>query len=473
MRRVAWVVAVGWHLLVAVVLVWLMYQQYVSPAHPQRKGQEDVVQVEFIGQGAAEEVGGGAQSVPSPAAGSAATVTPLASQQAERAPSQPPSVPREPVEPPPAVAAVPPATPPLAVAPEEVVEPIPPEMSQSVQVSEAVPDMSSDYVLPPPTPRIEVPKVTLEVPDRTLPVPEVAVVEVPTRQAPALAVIAARPISDVSLDQAVPDVVVREIAAPLPAAPSIKLAQPVIPVYEQPLTSQPLRERTISSPPSSAALATRPAASQTSDAAPAQSEKAAAAVSEASVSVASSAASAATSPSQSAGPKAAQAPGGWSSPKRADDWGDSTRAIDGGQKGKPSGLYNSDGSVRVGDAPGSAAPGRPPGEITDEIVNLDRGGTWLKRKPTDYEPTSFDRYWRPNESLLEEWVRKSITTVRIPIPGTNKHVVCTTVMLVLGGGCDISDPNLLDVPPTARAAPDVPFKPALQENNGSLPDPVE
>ncbi len=147
--------------------------------------------------------------------------------------------------------------------------------------------------------------------------------------------------------------------------------------------------------------------------------------------------------------------------------------MEGGQKGTPSGLYNSDGSVRLAETPGSASPAQPPGALTDEIVNLDRAGTWLKRKTTDYEPTSFDRYWRPSETLLEEWVRKSVTTVRIPIPGTNKHVVCQTVLLVVGGGCDISDPNLLDVPATARPAPDIPFKPGLQEDNGSLPAPVE
>ena len=134
----------------------------------------------------------------------------------------------------------------------------------------------------------------------------------------------------------------------------------------------------------------------------------------------------------------------------------------------PAGVYNSDGSVRLGEPPGSAAQGLPPGTIEDRITNLDRAGTWLKRKPSDYEPTTFDKYWRPNETLLAEWVRKSITTVRIPIPGTNKHIVCTTVMLALGGGCDITDPNLNEQPAGARPPPDIPFKPELQEDNGSI-----
>ena len=134
----------------------------------------------------------------------------------------------------------------------------------------------------------------------------------------------------------------------------------------------------------------------------------------------------------------------------------------------PAGAYNSDGSVRLAETPGSASPGLPPGTIDDRLINLDRAGTWLKRKPNDYQPTTLDNYWRPNETLFEEWVRKSITTVRIPIPGTNKHIVCMTVLLALGGGCDISDSNLNDQPATARPPPDIPFKPALQEDNGSI-----
>ena len=134
----------------------------------------------------------------------------------------------------------------------------------------------------------------------------------------------------------------------------------------------------------------------------------------------------------------------------------------------PAGVYNSDGSVRLADTPGSAAPALPPGTIEDRITNLDRAGTWLKRKPNDYEPTTFDKYWRPSETLLAEWVRKSITTVRIPIPGTNKHIVCKTVLLALGGGCGITDPNLNEQPATARPPPDIPFKPELQEDNGSI-----
>jgi hypothetical protein len=108
--------------------------------------------------------------------------------------------------------------------------------------------------------------------------------------------------------------------------------------------------------------------------------------------------------------------------------------------------------------------------ITDEIKDIDRAGTWLRRKPYPYEPTRWDRLWRPNETLLEEWVDKGVKQVGIPIPGTNKRIVCIISILQLGGGCGISDPNLNEQPARARTAPDVPFKPQLQEGNGATWD---
>lgn len=469
MRRVAGGISVGWHLLVAAMLVWLMYQQYMAPEHPPRKGQEDVVQVEFVGQGTPAETGGGADSVPAPApqentSESMPAATQLASEQAA---SVPPQTQPDPAEVAPVDAQA--AAPAPESDPEPVTTPAPPAATQTVQVSEVVPDTNTDYVLPPPVPTLQLPQV--RVPDRDISVPEVSFVELPGQRATSIPSMVPRPVPDVAIEHIVRDVVVREIAAPLPVAPTTTVVRPVIAVPDQTLSAQPVTAREIPAPPSSTTAA-QPTQAPASATATASSEKSAS-VSRASSATAASDARAADATAQNAGPKPDAAPGGLNSPKRADDWGDSTREVAGGQKGDPSGLYNSDGSVRLATPPGSAAPGQPPGTVTDEIVNLDRGGTWLKRAPTDYEPTAFDRYWRPNESLLEEWVRKSIKTVRIPIPGTNKYVVCTTVMLVMGGGCDISDPNLLDVPPTARPAPDVPFKPSLQEGNGSLPNPAE
>lgn len=104
--------------------------------------------------------------------------------------------------------------------------------------------------------------------------------------------------------------------------------------------------------------------------------------------------------------------------------------------------------------------------VTEEIGDLDRAGTWLKRKAYDYEPTTFDRFWRPNETLLQEWVRRGIKQVSIPIPGSSKRIVCGISILQLGGGCWPVDPNLNEQPATARPPPDIPFKPGLQEGAG-------
>jgi hypothetical protein len=101
-------------------------------------------------------------------------------------------------------------------------------------------------------------------------------------------------------------------------------------------------------------------------------------------------------------------------------------------------------------------------------VDLDRAGTWLKRPPVNYTPTRFDKFWTPSETLLEEWVRKNIRSVEIPIPGSSKRLHCVVSILQLGGGCGIEDPNMQDQEAEARKPPDVPFKPDLQEDQQSL-----
>ena len=55
-----------------------------------------------------------------------------------------------------------------------------------------------------------------------------------------------------------------------------------------------------------------------------------------------------------------------------------------------------------------------------DLADLDRAGTWLRRPPTDYEPTVFDKYWRPSETLLEEWVRKGYS-VRMSNQSVKSH----------------------------------------------------
>src|SRR5690606_7075621 len=139
-----------------------------------------------------------------------------------------------------------------------------------------------------------------------------------------------------------------------------------------------------------------------------------------------------------------------------------------------SGLFDADGRARL--PPGSSASSRgepAPGVVEEDIADLDRAGTWLKRKnPLTYEATTFDKYWMPGGNLLQEWVRRGIREVRIRIPGTSKRIHCVVSLLQLGGGCGIDDPNMQDQEATARPAPEIPWKPELQENQEALDQPA-
>lgn len=124
------------------------------------------------------------------------------------------------------------------------------------------------------------------------------------------------------------------------------------------------------------------------------------------------------------------------------------------------GLYNADGSLRVpGNAGDTATADRgAPGGGNDQWTRerLEEAGTWLQRPPYDYEPTSFDKYWVPSESLLAEWVRRNVREVDIPIPGTNMKLKCSISVLQLGGGCGLG--SLFPEPPKARPPPEIPVK---------------
>ena len=166
-----------------------------------------------------------------------------------------------------------------------------------------------------------------------------------------------------------------------------------------------------------------------------------------------------------AGPQPGAPPGGLRSPVRGDDWGVSERDRRGsgaGQQGA-SGLFNADGSARLPGDGGSVGGGLPPGTITEDFAKIDRMGTWLKRPPVDYTPSRFDKFFVPSESLLQEWVRKNVREVFVPIPGTGKRLRCVVSILQAAGGCTIDDPNLRDQEAEARPPPDVPYKPELQE----------
>ena len=151
-----------------------------------------------------------------------------------------------------------------------------------------------------------------------------------------------------------------------------------------------------------------------------------------------------------------------------DDWGVGDRNQPGGQAGAGTGLFDGSGRVKLppGAADGPALAG--PDFLETDIADLDRAGTWLKRPPIDYTPTRFDEFWMPGGTLLEEWVRRGIREVAISIPGTSKKIHCVVSLLQLGGGCGINDPNMQDQEATARAAPEIPWKPELQEDQDAL-----
>ena len=133
-------------------------------------------------------------------------------------------------------------------------------------------------------------------------------------------------------------------------------------------------------------------------------------------------------------------------------------------------MFNADGSVRVpGQEGGGHAERGAPGGANDgwSKERIAQSGTWLKRPPYDYTPTSFDKYWVPQESLLAEWVRKGIKSMEIPLPGTGTKISCVISILQAGGGCGLTNPNMQDQPAVARPPPDIPFKKELQEDNGS------
>ncbi len=470
LRWAAGAASLFWHVFFGGLLVWLMYLQYFATRPPPR--EDSATLVEYIGRGTPQQPGGGAD------APTQAPAQPAPSPQPSQAQPQP-SEPAQAQAAAPAAPAVPaPAAPDLQanlpeVRPREVPEPSPPP-AQPVVVSEPAPDAPQVFVLPPTRRQLE---DATRAPQIQAAPAQVATVEVPAPvQAPARA-LPQREIALPTVAAQPREVTVREVPAPLPSVPLRELPPRTAPAPQlQPKLPQ-VRVAEIPTPQAPAPAAPAPAAStptataatpaaRPSPSAPAASAPAPAAAPRGDRASPPAAATA------GAGPRPAPAPGNWPSPRRADDWGESARNRPGAQQpGQGPGLYNRDGSVRIADAPGSASPGMPPGTITEEIKNLDRAGTWLRRKPTDYEPTELDKYWRPNETLLAEWVRRSVQTVMIPIPGTSKRIKCSVVLLMAGGGCGISDPNLNDQPAEARPPPEVPFKPHLQEDNGSVRPP--
>ncbi|GAA4866217.1 hypothetical protein [Luteimonas vadosa] len=431
------------HILFTAILAWLMYMRFLSVMGEEAPVGEDIVQVEFIGEGAPEDEGGGVQQGEEPREAASA----------------------KPIPPRPAAETMPPLSevPPPAMAAQEQPEPEPPAppAAQPLQVTET-PTPDTRFVLPPPRP-VDVATPAVEVPELTARRREIQVVEAPA--APRLRPLPEREIAVPDLQQQPTEVVAREIPAPLPQVPTQPRPQPRLAAPELSAEAPRANLREIPSPASSEG-APRSAASRTAGNAEASTGSRGGGQPEGTTGTRRD------GPSAGSGLASTPNPGAPPGARRSDDWGDSTRNRPGGPAGSNTpGLFNPDGSPRLAGRDNKVGGGLPPGTITEDYEKIDRMGTWLKRPPIGFEPTAFDRFWVPHETLLEKWVRQSIKEVLIPIPGTSKTIKCAVALLALGGACAISDPNMKDIEATARKAPDVPFKPELQEDQESLEKP--
>lgn len=494
MRWTSAVISVLLHVMFALLLLWVALIR--PPVQPEQGGDGGRIQVEFLGSGTPQESGGG-----EPAAAGSAAAAAAASAQAEAAASQPrpasttaATAPQPPASAPEPTASAEPVPTPPAPAPTAVEQPI-----QATDVAEA----TTDFVVPPTSvPRTEVRVIPRDAPEPQVRERTVEVAETPT---PPSITPSVRPVETQVRTR---DVAVREREVTVVTAPTAPVPVPgprvevnvpqrdlqvrereVTPAPSVSVTVAPVPQREITVPGRSPEVAVReravpnaaprpaPAAATPSTAASAPSPTPAA--STASQAAPSRSAASSTAPSRAPAARPSPTPGNWATPARGDDWGAADRNRAGERTGAQAnqgagrtgdGLFNADGSVRVpgqegsGDSERGAPGGENDGWSRERIA---QSGTWLKRPPYDYTPTSFDKYWAPNESLLAEWVRKGIKAVEIPIPGTSSKISCVVSILQFGGGCGLSDPNMQDQPAVARPPPDIPFKKELQDDNGS------
>lgn len=459
------------HLLLVGALLWLMYLSYTRLANKLDE-EDEAVQVEFIGRGNVAEGGGalanaGADSAPAAAAPTQrqATPSPSSGQPDAAIAQQPMSVPTPmPVE---------------AETPQQVsvaMPTLPVEAAQPLRVSESpTPPDPIAFQLPAVRERsVQVQEVQLREPQLRQQVDEVATVR-------PQAVRTLQP-GERQVQLRVPELRNQPQALEVPSPERMQAvtarATPVIAMPQARVPALRGEVRDIPMPPGGAPVtAAQPgsgsasAANASADGAGGERGNAASAGKAPAGSGQGTKATAqggrgVTAAGAGAGPGNKPAPGGWPGTAKTDDWGASTRNVAGtgsgtgrsGDGNGKSGLYNADGSLRL------------PDEWTQQSgINVDRAGTWLKRPGLEYRGTRFDQFWVPQGTLLEDWVRRGIKKIAIPIPGTNTRLECVVSMLQLGGGCFPVNPDVNDQPAVARPPPDIPFKPELQEDNGSVP----
>lgn len=460
------------HIILVALLLWLMYLRFIAMLQAQPE-EAEAVQVEFIGRGNIAEGGGaianaGAESAPASPAPATRAATPAPATGRPDAPIETMTIP-----PPPQIAA-------SSEAPQRVRESVPlavAEAAQPLAVTEVREPEPQAFRLPPPKPR-------------ELPQPQLQVREVQPRQQ-VEEVVVLRTQAQRSLQPREADAVVKvpelrdqpqELDVPAPQrmatvqvrsapAQATRSAQLRVPELRGEVRELPMPPGGAPTPSSQAgngtaaqANANQPGAGGERGNAPVAGQ--AAAGTGAGAKQAEQGGRGVTSVGAGAGSANKPAPGGWPGPAKSDDWGASKRNVAG------TGIGNGDGRGGKGDGKGLFQDdGRP--RLSDEWtqvsgIDVDRSGTWLKRPGLEYKATRFDRYWIPQGTLLQEWVRRGIKKVSIPIPGSDTRLECVVSLLQLGGGCFPVNPNVNEQPARARKAPDIPFKPGLQEDNGSV-----
>jgi len=417
-RWTAWVLALLYQSLWCVALIWLMYTRFllIPWAGPDagEGSNEHAIEVTWIDDARARTTPALPTPLPEPV-----TTRPEPLPEPLPAPeSEPELAPERPL---PALMLTEVETPdedaftlPAPRLQQRRTAPVIPELPASVQREIPLtqvpllqrPDRDLPVALPPPPADLATPELGLPEREIPLPLPELALRPLPAAAAPPLELpVHSRVISE------------REIPAPLPEIELRPLPPSELPSPPLPSRTRPLSEREIAlSPP----VAT-----------PSLSEE----IREIDL----------TPPSQTAHDV-------WEQPAT------STGSV----------LVDEHGRPRLAAGSGRAGGGLPPGTIVEDYANIDRMGTWLKRPVSGYQPGPLDQIWVPHENILEQWVRRSIKNIWIPIPGSDKVIRCTVVLLMLGGGCGITDPNLLDIEASSRPPPEIPFKPELHEDQDSL-----
>ncbi len=412
------------NLFFAAMLLWLMYLRFM--ARPPQE-EELAMQVQLIGQGAPDEEGGGtpqpqpeitvarasprkANATQESAAPESASVAPSQVQvQTEAVSTMPMQVPQTPVKPA-APQPLPPSTPILVAKPTEAV----PKFTQPLQRMSPLPTP-----VMPPQPELHA---------QMLPAPQEPKPAEPT---------------------------------PLPSVRTQAVAMPALPTQSRSVTTADLSQavRDLPTPPAPAAASTAASAAATSSASDANAPLRGSAATTGAPSTTAGTGTGIQPNGRGVGAGTQAKTGGPPTPLKGDDWGAASRnvagqphgAIDGNRAGGANGSqYDTSGTAKYG-----------ADQFVARVKDPYKEGSWIRRQVRKDDPTMFEPYWVPHENLLEEWVRKGIKEIEIPLGGDGKRVIkCTISILQLGGGCGIGGGinGVKDNPARARKPPAVPFK---------------